>query len=382
MGRLNEILMTGIGGLATLWAVACVPAQENSVDETSVPPAAKSGVNAPEADDTRDRAEAEFIIQGVLNRIERIHTGDVRMKMFAVDPDGRLDPGSTYRTTFDRDRNRIRYEHTHHARGGFRTITFVRSDSKCLQHVESSSSRQKITLHPADYVPEIPEARPIDLRTVGLVGHGEVCYGADLEWCRQFYWLNLSLFHTVAVERGGEGDMTRLRLDHRDARGADFRVEVLIDEHKQYTPIELTNYYRSPQEEGLRRVTTDTTTWRQMAGVWIPETWMVERGIQRPLRYEFTWDSVNEELDPQLFELEGMGLPDGTLIVNRMLGRQGIIEGRLGEPPLRFAAPPPLPIELSKRPRLALWINLALFAAGLGLMVWRRWKTIAVRRSS
>jgi len=100
--------------------------------------------------------------------------------------------------------------------------------------------------------------------------------------------------------------------------------------------------------------------------------WVLERGVQLPLHYEFEWTSVNEELDRKLFEVEGLDLPDGTQVINRMVEGQRIMEAPLGEEPLRFDPQPLPPVRDGIWPPL-IWFNLLLVAGGLALTASRWW---------
>jgi len=81
---------------------------------------------------------------------------------------------------------------------------------------------------------------------------------------------------------------------------------------------------------------------------------------------------VNEELDRKLLEVEGLNMRDGTVVINRMVEGQRIVEAPLGQEPLRFD-PRPLPAVRDGIWPPLIWFNLVLVAAGLGLTAWRWW---------
>ncbi|HEX7376913.1 MAG TPA: hypothetical protein VF278_07360 [Pirellulales bacterium] len=138
-------------------------------------------------------------------------------------------------------------------------------------------------------------------------------------------------------------------------------------------------------------------TWTLISDVWVPKTYKIADGPEDSeaalghhpsIRYEhtFEWESVNEPLPPDLFEVKSLELPNGCIVTD-WRGQRPIVEAVIGQPnsPLlgeAGSAKREAPPAISSWRIWIMLVNIALLVA-LGVFVAvRRWtrRRAAARR--
>lgn len=327
-----------------------------------------------------DRDGVNFVIKGVINRIESLQQGEAVVRFFtAADQTSNDAPsdwvaGSVYRHAFNYLHNQVFFEHTVPVDGGTRTLKLLMTDESRISYEEPRSGPGSVTIYPVSWMTEVPEAIPVDFRIAGIVGWGEICTSATFDDCKSKYWLNPGMYQKVSLERDKTTGLVKLLMIHTDKSGAEAPLLITVDEKKQYAPVEVRRFFRPPPDaehpDNSRLIVIDTisTTWKENSGVWVPETWSMERGLQAPVKFEFDWKAVNSLPNERTFDMSGMDLPKGTHIFNR-LGKEPVAEGVIGESAPLFDKPAP-----RQTKRFSLLLILNVFFAGTASLIylWRK----------
>lgn len=331
-----------------------------------------------------DRDGVNFVIKGVMNRIESLQSGEAAIRFLTATPQKSDEtpcdwiPSSVYRYTFDYSQNHVLFEHTLADNDGSRTLKTLTTDASRMFYEAPRSGPGSVTTRPVSWMTEIPEAIPIDFRIAGIVGWGEICTHATFDDCKSKYWLNPGLYQKVSLDRDEPSGLVTLVMIHTDRSGAEWPLVISIDERKQYAPVEVRRFFRPPpgaehpESSSLKTLSKISTSWTEKDGIWVPDVWIVERGLEPPVKFEFDWKAVNSQFDKRTFTMEGMDLPNGTLIVNR-LGNEAIIEGVIGEPvPLIIGESNTLRANVFP---LLLSLNLTCVGTALLIYLWRKRRT-------
>ncbi|HUG93802.1 MAG TPA: hypothetical protein VML55_23440, partial [Planctomycetaceae bacterium] len=100
-------------------------------------------------------------------------------------------------------------------------------------------------------------------------------------------------------------------------------------------PVELTSWKRPPDSDKWELLQSSHATWTQASDVWIPKTWTMESGSTGSrTELRFDWETVNQHVPPETFQIEGFDAPKGTSIYSRQSGPASklIFVGRVGVP--------------------------------------------------
>lgn len=289
------------------------------------------------------RQMVEFVIAGIKDRIDQISSGEVVVKLRRspnldlMADRSRWIKDSDYRYLFDYRSGNILFDHeSFSSANGQRRYKTLLTDKANYFYEQPRQDAGTVVIRSKTTTAPVTEALPIDFRLAGIVGWGEISSQYTLEKCKEDFWLNPALFQRVAANRNGLNGLTELNLVHIDSTGGEWQIVAKIDEKRQYVPTEVRRYFRSPhtqesqEDDSPSPSNTIITTWETVSGIWVPVTWTITRGLEPPVEFSFEWKRLNCDFDPKEFSLEGMQLPDGTMIVNS-LGATPIVEGVTGE---------------------------------------------------
>ncbi|MCR4415565.1 MAG: hypothetical protein NUV77_24400 [Thermoguttaceae bacterium] len=221
-------------------------------------------------------------------------------------------------------------------------------------------------------VEEDPPAsvRPFDVRLVGLVNWGTLENGKMWE----FGFPKLQSRASGLVQESE----TLYRVSWVDEKETAKR-DCWLDAAQGFSPVRYEQRLRAvkglghwgePSEIGV-------ATWIKINDAWVPKTLTQEQKYPRGFRrreLSFDWESVNQRVEPTLFTWQGMGLPNGTTVIDRRLGTT-VTVATVGEDVFG-------PEELDAPERTALRMVLAAatlvgLAVLLGVAFWRACRTRA-----
>jgi thiol-disulfide isomerase/thioredoxin len=76
--------------------------------------------------------------------------------------------------------------------------------------------------------------------------------------------------------------------------------------------------------------------WTEVDGIWVPAHLTMTGYPSTELKHDFTWESVNRPVASEVFSIEGLNCPQGTLVEAR-LGSHVVVERRVGIEPISWA---------------------------------------------
>lgn len=127
---------------------------------------------------------------------------------------------------------------------------------------------------------------------------------------------------------GGKNKDMRRSLAINTARGS--TAESVVFEHR------LGDKWSDPQ-------ITVKTAWKEMEKVWIPVQCEVDdKYASRTIKMEFNWKSVNAKISPEEFDVHSFSLPKGTIICDKRLGFDYLVE-RIGDKSFKPGPAKPTP---------------------------------------
>jgi hypothetical protein len=217
------------------------------------------------------------------------------------------------------------------------------------------------------------ELNIFDPRLVGLVNFVEVDR-------RERFNSVMSHIKSAASKATVTADNQLARLVWRaDGEKLVKRSTLVLDINRGASPVEFEVAYRTRasidanDEKPWRVAYTNKTSWKQLMDVWVPETWIAQinphadRGSCR--QYTFEWESVNENIDRNVFTLDGLNLPKGTIVQNAVLGST-FTEKVVGNIP--FAQPEVVGTTRTSWRIALVVINALLIVVIISAMVWKR----------
>lgn len=273
----------------------------------------------------------DFCVSGLSDARDRLRSGVVRAT--STKTKGQENTAEVeYFLAFDFDKEWLRFDR----REGTRETKYARNSKESLLYVEGSRGVVKRNV---DAAITVPDARPFDIRKVGIfkegtffskkyaaVGYDEyVARIAENERCQ------------VASEPSGTYRLTWS--NKRDP--VEYRRSIWVDPEQGFSPIKTETIATFPIDGELtsRVDSTGDITWSEINEVWVPIEWIECRPPhQHRFKINFDWKSVNEKVDEELFTIEGFKLDDGTLVVNDRLG-DPIVESRIGDRGMSAAEP-------------------------------------------
>lgn len=208
----------------------------------------------------------------------------------------------------------------------------------------------------------------LDVRLIGFANRTELLRYDKGNYQRLFELLSSTTLVDVLETEGGD-----LRTTWRYGNDNEVRRTIVFSVSQDYRPTTMSESY-APAGYAAKVLTTCTVGWTNIGGSVVPLECRFEEAEGR-IELEFDWVSVNTPLDDKEFTVEGMDLPDGTLVANYALGEsKSFVEGRIGD---SEESTPTIPRTSTWR-RSVLWVNLValplLFIAYLAV---KRWRNIA-----
>jgi hypothetical protein len=306
----------------------------------------------------------DYVLTGFQDSRQRLKTGvcSVQGRKIDIDPVyGRLEGEVRLFVAFDYDAGLLRFDRTEPIRVGpdgnrdplpkagwvvgSEVGKYVKTPSRTLMWINDNprtATKGALVVH-GPGLRAYKQASPFDIRVVGAGNY-------------LVYTKNGQLDALVAGLRSREGEAQverpapdRARLVFRSTV-SEIRIE--FDESRQFVPTRCVATDRRPDGKLADRPSFESSTdWVKQVGVELPARLQLRYAAspQQELSYDlnFEWQRVNEPLPAELFQPQGMELPDGLAILRPQGGRVGgtVSLGRVGDltPDPRLAAEVPEP---------------------------------------
>lgn len=231
---------------------------------------------------------------------------------------------------------------------------------------------------------KIPESiKPFDVRLVGWLGGDE----SDRSFETGPSWSDLveeaRELNYQCIQDNDETlcHLSRICRGHKDSH-IEMKVDLWLDPQAGFSPVRQELRIRDgeragdwPTEFGSRTL----VNWTRVNEVWVPVSVLQESFVGPPRRRElnFEWVAVNQQVDPSLFTLEGLGYPDNMELIDTRSGTAA------GKPKGGAGTAEDDAFGIGRRPVPALLrhvsavVSRALLAAAICYVVWRRWNRYA-----
>jgi len=325
-----------------------------------------------------------FCVRGLWNSREQLRSGAVHCSYVLTDKQHEENSMSLQLfLAFDYTNRSVRYDRQPLDK---EKSQFVRTLSYTLLHLPGSGV---IATYAPDYKVARAEAQVFDTRILGL---------SQLdEWPLVSYEKMKGFLQTVSLtEVKRDGSKYRLQWTHDfgpNTSKGQMRAQrtIVIDPDQGFSPLHMEEALKWPNEQfGVPDFIADVT-YRNISNCWVPTLCKFENrkvGEEQSAVLELAWDSVNQPLDKQIFEAQGLDAPGGTLVADMRLGNNGIVESmipRTGKNDL-----PGGPTRLLGRTELTrswrsyffIGLNISIVILLIVLIAYRRFVTKAGRVSS
>lgn len=262
---------------------------------------------------------------------------------------------------FDRANNRFRFERTLENE----SLAFIDSPNGSVAYSRQSNVVAKYAAGRAPVDDVLLQA--LDIRLIGFANRTELRNRNDLQ---PRLLMLLSSENLIEVTQTGQGDV---QATWQYGHANQVRRTISFSGSQNYRPTMMKESYH-PAGRSARAMTTCDVKWTDVGGSLVPLECTLEQDDSR-LVLQFEWVSVNTPLDDKEFTVDGLDLPDGTLIANYTLGEsKSFVEGRIGD---SEESTPAVPTTWSWRRRVLLVNLVALPLMLIAYLVVRRWKAIA-----
>jgi len=207
-------------------------------------------------------------------------------------------------------------------------------------------------------------ARPIDPRIAGFLDLWHVSNCVELPRLDKEIRESLRNLESLSETADGVYDITSVH--HVDEKYW-VKAQLTINEGRGFTPEALTCWLSRDGQVWSVPFQQNRSHWSEREGIWIPLSQEAdERTVPCQLRVEFEWDYLNSSVDETAFQIDHIGAPDGTLVVDHRLNPP-VVVGKIGAMGTRLTVP-----DGNYRLRLRwLFFAVVLVAAGL-ILAWRR----------
>jgi hypothetical protein len=356
-----------------------------------------SGLNAEESAD----ALADFAINGMNANIENLRTGEVvirgacsalgktsgKMRRFnemaplwekqlsrqqfeslkkeSAAPAPLL-PDFSIHCVFDFEKNRVRFDRTEGQMQG----RYIRTPEVGIVDVlQNGSNAGTITKLNPDKYPGVA-VRFFDVRGIGLYTNPDLGRNRDLTTNK------VDIFSRLTLERAAEtidGNVVLAFI----GKNKDIEWNLTIDKNRGMSPTHLDQSYATPiaLSEDNRLLRSADTTWKQFDEVWLPTESIVRdhsKGLE--ITMSLNWRNVNRPVGTEQFQISSFAPADGTLIVDKRLGGQSIIESIVGRQIDLDEVPDPY---WSFR-RIAIYLNLLAILVIIALYLHRKYRRVTM----
>ena len=350
--------------LLLLFAIILVSAPVGKCQDTGSSDVSNSSGSVVSA---AEKQRAEMLFAGIWNAIETIHAIDVRI--VEVHTARQESEQVEYRYAFDKERDLLRFDRD----AGDRHTQYAKSDSEVLWHSMQGGQPRGIVRHPRDYEVKVYDARPCGFLTAPFFpGQGYLLKFPD-DRVREITDKRLQNPFVDWSESEKQIDFT-VEYDMKQKAGHRGRTRMVLDREQGTMPTLVEQSIGLGDSAELTITSRTETRWKQIGDVWVPATCQMsalDRGESWHLTYE--WLQVNEPLSEDLFTAEGFAPPDGTLVMNKKLGGQPVLEEIIGEDVQLKDAPPRSPTINMRSWIVGINLFVIAMAAAYGLVrFWRK----------
>ncbi len=344
---------------------------------------------ADEAPAAPECEHADFLLAGLRDARLRLRSGVFEGQGHVVKSGGASGPVEgevTMFCAFDYDRGLMRMDRAEPQlffEDGQREVRMIRSKiARTSQRTVSWDNQAGVddngfvSIYMPEWKPE-KHALPVDVRTFGLSGWGCV----TSSWTFDDLYQSVRTYNVLGIE-GGPSGICIVTFLHGDK--SDMKSRLWID-HKcgfsvkrnEFQGLDITRN----QWSGI--VSLSEVQWEEVSAVWVPKSLVLHRRFNGDETYSVNlkWSSVNQPIPPELFEPEGLGVENGTPVLDYRLGGKPIALGRLGESAHRpYALKRP---SGKQSPRgLFLIVNTLLVALAAGYWWFKRRRRVAARTAT
>jgi len=268
-------------------------------------------------------AEQSFVLQAYQHSLDSLRTGHCTV----VEKNEIVKERRNILYAFDFDRDLVRCDT---AIAGRKTYKLILAGDEMMVHVAGDHAVNK---HARAVPIPLPQAAPIDVRTLGKAGMGDFNARTTLGAITKY----LSAMKPLAVTH--VGDVWTITLMHDEVEQQNMGPPVYmrtwhvvtVDPEMNYLPRESKWYQRG----GLAPLGDDVTftpemfrqsasfNWKQIQATYVPTSvsFLGQPKSGWKIDLEFNWKTVNEGIPDALFTVESFELPPGTRIINEVSGR-------------------------------------------------------------
>ena len=221
----------------------------------------------------------------------------------------------TYDVAFDFDLDCLRFDFSRVGAASRAGKYIARPDASLL----AGGDGQSVSRYPPGQFPDgVPDA-PFDIRNIGIadflllfsrpvrfpqmMSGFELCRGAGRLSCRPAH---LETGAYVLCEMFTASDMSE-------------RWDITLDPSRQMVPVRWERRWRTDDQEFHEPNAVLEVQWDQLRDIWVPvvaEYRSTTTGNPQ-MRLEVNWLSLNEDVDPSLFQQESFSLPRGAWVIDR-----------------------------------------------------------------
>jgi hypothetical protein len=236
----------------------------------------------------------------------------------AVSKRRKLPPDFEISCTFDFNNERVRFDRFEEGREG----RYIRAANVgMVQVLTNGNSTGTVNKIPRDRFPG-RAVRPIDIREIGLYSF------VDFMKSNRRTSLDDSVRHREIWQTW---DVDSVEYDGHVYTAAFSNLngklihKLQVDADRGMSPIEFSHW-----ESGHQIYHTETA-WTVVNGLTLPSVCiMTDYQANQILKLELSWDQINEPLTENVFNLDSLSLPKGTLVVDNRLEDKPIIESVIG----------------------------------------------------
>lgn len=278
---------------------------------------------------TEDQSGAQTIVRSILDSREAVQSG---ICIVHEERKYRAPVKCEHRFVFDYSKELVRYERKHEVEG--ETI-LIGTPHDTFVYVPGGGN---IDRHASRAVPIICRAMPFDLRMIGITGSGSFDSPAGFPSVRR---------RLLSKKAAANGQVIEIKspatpYKQRDGRTVYVRTREVFHLDKSRTD-EVSGYelfFNASFDKNDTSLSTEvldqgtTTTWKRLGNALVPtECTMISHPRSKsPSRTKMTfdWKSLNAPVDIRAFDIESLGAPPGTPILNHQSGKP-VEQGRIGD---------------------------------------------------
>jgi hypothetical protein len=287
-------------------------------------------------------APARFYIEGMVNSLMEIKSGDVRIHQKFLT--GQSAEVVELHLVFDYPSGSIRCDQVI----GGRSVQVAKTRTNTLFYVRGRG--MPLTIYPAGTLPNIDDICVFDVRIAGHSSWGDV---GD---CTEFDPTIVNQLRSLDARVDSISDGIASISSVRDAglpppQDYSAKQTLQIDGNRGFLPVSRSTEISQSGEAHWKQASESKTQWTRIGGCWVPTVWSIKDLLHSDeISVRFDWESVNSPVPASAFTVDGFDLPEGTLLVDQTAGRpilKGAFSGHpfgaprtnsiLGFSPVRFA---------------------------------------------